>query len=145
MAQRLCLTHEAQAIRDQLAWQASRPAPKNPAGALVHAIRDRWPAPAAWLEAQAQLVAVARQAEAERQTRAEEEARRREWEQKPLEERIAGRLQFWVLGQRRKGREPAEAEVAARRAELLAELARFGLAQWQTCGCLDREAAQHQC
>jgi len=39
------------------------------------------------------------------------------------EERIAGRLRFWLLGQRRKGREPDGAAVAARRVELLAELA----------------------
>ena len=52
-----------------------------------------------------------------------EEARRREWLQRPPEERIAGRLQFWLLQQRAKRREPTPAEVAARRAELLAELA----------------------
>ena len=53
---------------------------------------------------------------------AEEAARVRAWAAKPPEERIAGRLQFWLLGQRAKRREPTAAEIAARRAELLAEL-----------------------
>jgi hypothetical protein len=52
-----------------------------------------------------------------------EEARRREWETKPPEERVAGRVQFWLVGQRRKGRAPSEAEVAAKRVEFLAQLA----------------------
>jgi ATP-dependent Clp protease ATP-binding subunit ClpA len=50
------------------------------------------------------------------------EARRREWLQKSPEERIAGRLQFWLLGRRTKRSEPTSVEIAARRAELLAEL-----------------------
>ena len=124
IAQELVQTHSAEAIRQQVAWQAYRPAAKSPAGALVRAIRDAWPPPPAWLEAQEHAATVARQAEEEAQRRAEDEARRRAWAAKPPEERIAGRLQFWLLGQRRKGREPTAAEVAARRAELLAELAR---------------------
>jgi hypothetical protein len=88
----------------------------------VRAIRDTWPPPPAWLEAREHAATVARQAEAEAQRRAEDEAHRREWAAKPPAERIAGRLQFWLLGRRRKGHEPSEAEVAARRAELLAEL-----------------------
>jgi hypothetical protein len=36
--------------------------------------------------------------------------------------RTAGRMQFWLLGQRRKGREPSEAEMASERAELLTAL-----------------------
>jgi hypothetical protein len=99
-----------------------RSAAKRPAGALVQAIRDAWPPPQAWGEAQAHAAAVARQAEEERRRREEDETRRREWEAKPPEERIAGRLTFWLLGQRRKGREPTEPEVAAKRAELLAQL-----------------------
>jgi hypothetical protein len=80
-------------------------------------------APSAWLDAQEHAAAVARQAEEEARRRAEEEAHRREWEAKPPEERVAGRLQFWIQKQRLKGgREPTEAEVAARRAALLAEL-----------------------
>jgi len=73
-------------------------------------------------EAQAHAATVARQTEAEAQRQAEDEARHREWAAKPPEERIAGRLQFWLLGQRRKGREPTAAEVAAKRAELIANL-----------------------
>jgi hypothetical protein len=123
VAQTLCSAHETQAIREQLAWHPYRPPAKNPAGALVQAIREQWLAPAAWLEAQAHVAAVARQVEAERLHREEEEARWQQWEQKPPEERIAGRLQFWLLGRRRKGYEPTTAEVAARRMELLADLA----------------------
>jgi hypothetical protein len=122
IAQELATTHPTEAIRQQLAWQAYRPAAKSPAGALVRAIRDAWPPPPAWLEAQEHAATVARQAETEAQRAAEDEARRREWAAKPPAERIAGRLQFWLLGQRRKGREPDEAEVEARRAALLAEL-----------------------
>lgn len=58
----------------------------------------------------------------------EDEARRREWEQKPPKERITGRLLFWIEGRRRKGTAPTEAEIAAKRAELLAELAGAGAA-----------------
>jgi hypothetical protein len=122
IAQELVQTHPAEAIRQQLAWQAYRPPATSPAGALVRAIRDAWPPPPAWLEAQEYAATVARQAEAERRRQEEDEARRREWAQKPPEERIAGRLTFWIQGQRAKRREPTEAEIAARRAELLAEL-----------------------
>jgi hypothetical protein len=123
IARELVRTHSAEAIRQQVAWYPHRPAATNPAGALVQAIRDAWPPPSAWIEAREHAAAVARQAEEEATRRAEDEARRREWETKPPEERIAGRLQFWVLGRRAKRQEPTAAEVAARRAELLAELA----------------------
>jgi hypothetical protein len=123
IARELATTHPAEAIRQQLAWQAYRPAATSPAGALVRAIRDAWPPPAAWLEAQEHAAAVAHQAEAAAQRQAEDDARRREWAAKPPEERIAGRLTFWIQGQRAKRREPTEAEITARRAELLAELA----------------------
>jgi hypothetical protein len=122
IAQELVQTHASAAIRQQVTWQAYRPNAKSPAGALVRAIRDAWPPPPAWLEAQAHAAAVARQAEEEAQRQAEDAARRQEWEAKPPAERIAGRLQFWLLGRRRKGCEPLEAEVAAKRAALLAEL-----------------------
>jgi hypothetical protein len=89
----------------------------------VQAIREGWPAPPAWRAAQDRATALAERAEEERREREAEAARRREWEQRPPEERIAGRLQFWLLGQRHKGREPAPAEVEAKRAELLAGLA----------------------
>jgi hypothetical protein len=121
IAQELVRTHTTEAIRQQVAWQPYRPHAKSPAGALVQAIRDAWPPPPGWAEAQEHAVAVDRQAEEEATRREADEVRRREWETKPPEERIAGRLQFWLLGQRRKGREPSEAEVAAKRAELLAE------------------------
>ena len=123
IAQELVRTHPAEAIEQQVAWQAYRPPAKSPAGALVQAIRDAWPPPPAWPEAQEHAATVARQAEEEAQRQAEDEARRREWAAKPPEERIAGRLQFWLLGQRAKRREPTAAEVAAKRAELLAQLA----------------------
>ena len=123
IAQELVRTHPADAIRQQLAWQAYRPPATSPAGALVRASRDAWPPPPAWLEAQAHAATVARQADAEAQRRAQDEVRRREWAQKPPAERIAGRLHFWLLGRRRKGHEPMEAEIAAKRAELLAGLA----------------------
>lgn len=126
VAQTLCQAHEAQAIRDQLTWHSYRPTARNPAGSLVQAIRERWPAPAAWLEDQEQAAAVARQAEAERQSREEEESRRREWEARPPEERIAGRLTFWIQSRRAKRHEPTAAEIDARRAELLAELLTAG-------------------
>ena len=123
IAYQLATTHTAQAIREQLEWHPYRPKAANPAGALVQAIRDAWPPPPTWLEAQEHAAAVARQAEADARRQAEAEAHRREWEAKPPEERIAGRLRFWLTGQRRKGREPTAAEIAARKAQLLAELA----------------------
>ena len=123
IAQELMQTHSAEAIRQQAAWQGHRPAAKSPAGALVQAIRDAWPPPPAWREAQAHAATMARQEAEEAARRAADEAQRRQWAAKPPEERIAGRLQFWVLQQRAKRHEPTPAEVAARRAELLAELA----------------------
>jgi len=126
IAQALVAKHLVTAIRQQVAWQAYRPAATSPAGALVQAIRDAWPPPPAWLEAQEHAAAVARHAEEEARRRVEEEARRREWEAKPPAERIAGRLQFWLLQQRAKRREPTATEVAAKRAELLAALAAAG-------------------
>jgi len=122
IAEDLVRTHGAQAVRQQLQWQASRPAVTSPAGALVRAIRDAWPPPPAWLEAQERAAALARADEEGVRQREEEEARRREQAARPPEERIAGRLQFWVAGQRAKRREPTPAEIATRRAELLAEL-----------------------
>jgi hypothetical protein len=119
----LVTIQDAQGIREQLAWHPHRPAAKNPAGSLVRAIQERWPAPPAWLEAQGHATAVARQAEAEATRRTEDEARRREWEARPPEERIAGRLTFWIHGRRRKRQEPTPAEIEAKRAELLTELA----------------------
>jgi hypothetical protein len=128
IAQNLVRTYPAEAIRQQLEWQAHRPKATSPAGALVQAIRDAWPPPPAWVEAQERAVAAMRQAEEESRQREADEARRREWAQKPPEERIAGRLQFWLLGRRAKRQEPTAAEVAAKRAELLAELAARGAA-----------------
>jgi hypothetical protein len=123
IARELVRTHSREAIEQQVDWQPYRSPAKSPAGALVQAIRDAWPAPPAWIEAREHAAAVARQAEEEATRRAEDEARRREWETKPPEERIAGRLQFWVLGRRAKRQDPTAAEITARRAELLAELA----------------------
>ena len=117
------LTHSREAIEQQVAWQPYRPKAKSPAGALVQAIRDAWPPPPAWAEAQEHAATVARQAEEDARRQQEDEARRREWEAKPPEERIAGRLQFWLLGRRAKRQEPTAEEVAAKRAELLAHLA----------------------
>jgi hypothetical protein len=126
IAMRLVKTHDAQAIREQLAWHSSRPEAKNPAGSLVRAIQERWPAPPAWLEAQEHAAAVARQAEADAVRQAEDAACRQEWEARPPEERIAGRLTFWVEGRRRKRQEPTPAEVEAKRAELLAQIVTDG-------------------
>lgn len=126
IAQELASTHAAEVIRQQVAWQPYRPQVKSPAGALVQAIRDAWPPPSSWAEAQEHAAAVDRQAEETAARREADKARQREWEQKPPEERIAGRLQFWLLGQRRKGREPSEAEVDAKRGELLAEVVATG-------------------
>jgi hypothetical protein len=123
IARGLVATRAAEAIREQLAWQPHRPPAANPAGALVEAIRERWPAPPGVAVAQERAAAARRQAEDERRRQAEDEARRRAWAAKPPEERIAGRLTFWIQGRRAKRHEPTAAEIAARRAELLAELA----------------------
>jgi Bacteriophage replication protein O len=122
IASDLATKHPVAVIRQQVEWQRYRPVAKSPAGALVQAIRDAWPAPLAWVEAQEHEAAVARQCEEDARCVAEDEVRRREWEQKPPEERIVGRLHFWIEGRRRKGHEPTEVEVAAKRAELLAGL-----------------------
>jgi hypothetical protein len=122
MAKDLAAKHSGDIIRKQVEWQAYRPKATSPAGALVQAIRDSWPPPPAWQEAQARAAVVARREAEEAQRREEEQARRREWAAKPPEERIAGRLQFWLLQQRAKRREPSAEEVAAKRAELLDQL-----------------------
>ena len=126
VAEALAIQHPPAAIRRQVDCHRYRVTGiglfRNPAGALVQAIRQEWAPPAAWTATQARVATLARHAEAERQREADEKARQREQVAKPPEERIAGRLQFWVLGQRRKGQEPSEAELASRRAALLAEL-----------------------
>ena len=96
---------------------------RNPAGALVRAIREDWGPPSKPPAAQQRTATQARQAEEEARRREAEANRVRAWALKPPEERIAGRLQFWVLGQRAKRREPTATAIAARRAELLAEFA----------------------
>jgi hypothetical protein len=122
IARQLVATSPSAAIQEQLAWQAQRSAATNPAGALVRAIRERWPAPPSVAAVQARAAAAQRLAEEERRQAVEEAARQREWAAKPPEERIAGRLTFWIQGRRAKRQEPTAAEIAARRAELLAEL-----------------------
>src|SRR5262249_37993104 len=69
IAQAWVKTPPPEAIRHQVAWQPYRPVATSPAGALVQAIRDAWPPPPAWVEAQEHAVAVTRHAQ--------EEARRR--------------------------------------------------------------------
>ena len=122
IARELVATRDAETIREQLAWRPLRPLAANPAGALVEAIRERWPAPPGVVAAQERAAVALRQAEDDRRRQAEDETRRREWAAKPPEERIAGRLTFWIQGRRAKRHEPTLAEIAARRAELLAEL-----------------------
>ena len=107
IARHLLTTHGAQAVREQLAWHPHRPPATNPAGALVQAIRERWPAPPAWRAAQE------RGRRGGPAGRGGAPARRGggapaggSGQLKPPEERIAGRLQFWVLGRRAKRHEP---------------------------------------
>lgn len=122
IAEGLATDYPQEAIRQQVEWHGYRPTAKNPVGALVQAVRDGWAPPRAWREAQEREAALARQAQEQHaQAAAEEEARRRR-EAVPAEERVRGRLEFWLTGQRRKGREPDEAAVAAKRAGLLAQL-----------------------
>jgi Helix-turn-helix domain len=140
IARALVCAHGAETVREQLDWHPHRPKATNPAGALVQAIRERWPAPPAWAAAQQRAAVVVRQAEEEVQRQAEEARRRREWAAKPPEERIAGRLAFWVAGRRAKRHEPTAAELAAKRAELLAELAARGAAgPAEPVGCVGCE------
>ncbi len=110
VATRLLATRGPAVVQAQLAYAAYRPWTKHPAGALVQAIKEDWEPPPGWVDAQAQAAAAARRAE-------EEHARAA-----AAEERIEGPLGFWLLGQRRRGREPTEAEVAVKRAQLLARL-----------------------
>jgi hypothetical protein len=126
VAQQLVARCAPEVLERQLACHRHRVASgglaRNPAGALVRAIREDWAPPGGWTTAQQRVAIQVRQAEEETRRREAEAARIREWELKPPEERVAGRLQFWVLGQRAKRREPTAAAIAARRAELLAEL-----------------------
>jgi hypothetical protein len=127
VAEELARGHPAEVVRRQVECHRHRVTAsglsRNPAGALVRAIREDWAPPAGWAVARTSAAVRAGQAEEERRRQEEEDQRRQAWVAKPPEERIAGRLQFWVLGRRAKRHEPTAAEVAARRAELLAELA----------------------
>jgi hypothetical protein len=78
IARHLLTAHGAGAVREQLAWQPHRPPAANPAGALVQAIREGWPAPPAWRAAQARAAALAEREAEERREREAEEQRRRE-------------------------------------------------------------------
>jgi hypothetical protein len=126
VAQGLVTSHSPKTIRQQLEWLPHRSPAKNPAGQLVLAIREEWPEPPDVAAAQQRAAVAARQAEEAHQREVEELARQRAWAAKPPEERIAGRLTFWIQGRRAKRYEPTAAEIAARRAELLAELAGAG-------------------
>ena len=88
----------------------------------MQAIRDEWASPQAWLDAKEHEAAAARQVAEEAARRAADEAKGREREALPPEERVRGRLEFWILGQRQRGREPTEAEITARQAEMIAQL-----------------------
>jgi hypothetical protein len=122
VARGLVASHSPTAIRQQLDWLPHRSPARNLAGQLVLAIREEWPAPPDVAAAQQRTAMELRQAEEARQHEFAEAARRRAWAAKPPEERIAGRLAFWIQGRRAKRHEPTAAEIAARRAELLAEL-----------------------
>jgi Helix-turn-helix domain len=122
VATRLLATRGAAVVRAQLAYAAYRPWTKHPAGALVQAIKGDWEPPPGWVDAQAQAAAAARRAEEEATSAAAEEEARRRRAALPPEERVADRLAFWITGQRHKRREPDEAEIAAKRAELIAQL-----------------------
>ena len=126
VAQGLVTSHSPKTIRQQLEWLPHRSPAKNPAGQLVLAIREEWPEPPDVAAAQQRAAVAARQAEEAHQREVEALARQRAWAAKPPEERIAGRLTFWIQGRRAKRYEPTAAEIAARRAELLAELAGAG-------------------
>ncbi len=123
----LASNHPSDAIQQQMEWHRYRPTVnKNPAGALVRAIRDDWAPPQAWLDAKAHEAAVARQGDRQAKERAarqaEEEDRRRRWDAMTPEERIQGPLVLWTARQKLHGREPTAAEIAARQAELIAQL-----------------------
>jgi hypothetical protein len=123
VAQDLAAKHPPDAIRQQVAWHRSRPTVKtNPAGALVQAIRDEWAPPQAWLDAKEHETAVARQAGEEAARRADKEERRRRWEAMTPEERVQRPLMLWTARQKLRGREPTPAEIAARQAELIAQV-----------------------
>lgn len=122
MATRLLVTRGPAIVRAQLAYAVHRPWTKSPAGALVQAIKEDWEPPTGWVDARIRAAAAARLvAEEHARATAEAEERRRR-AVLPPEERIEGPLGFWLLGQRRRGREPTEAEVAVKRAQLLARL-----------------------
>jgi hypothetical protein len=127
VAEQLAREHPAELVHRQVECHGHRVTAsgltRNPVGALVRAIREDWAPPAVWTVARAGAAVRAVQAADDRRRQEADEARRREWLQKPPEERVAGRLLFWLQGRRLRGHEPGEAEVAARRAELLAELA----------------------
>jgi hypothetical protein len=122
VAQDLATKHPPDVIRQQVAWHRHRPTGGNPAGALVRAIRDEWAPPLTWAEQKKREAAAARQAEEEAARLAAQEAERREWEALPPEQRVKGRLDFWIIGQRRRGRQPTETEIAEQRAALIAQL-----------------------
>jgi hypothetical protein len=123
VVQGLVTNYSPTTIRQQLDWLPHRSPARNPAGQLVLAIREGWPEPPDVAAALKRTAAAAHRAEEAKRNELENEARRQEWEAKPPEERIAGRLTFWIQGRRAKRHEPTAAEIAARRAELLAELA----------------------
>ena len=123
IATSLVASHGETAIRAQLEYARYRAATKNPAGALVKAIREDWAPPQAWLDAKEHEAAVARQAEEEATRRAEELERRQRWEAMTPEERVQGPLLLWVTRQKLRGHEPTFAEIGARQAELIAQFA----------------------
>ena len=123
-ATRLVEIYGADAVRAQLDYAPYRKPGTNPAGALVRAIEDGWAPPEGWAQARERAAEAARRAEEEERTRAEEEERTRAWAALSPEERVRGRLEFWIAGRRRRlGREPAPQEIADQQRALIAQLA----------------------
>lgn len=122
VAARLLATRSEAAIRAQLQYAPHRAPATSPAGALVRAIEEDWAPPQAWVDAQSQHDAdERRRAEAARK-QAEDDAERRRWEALSPEEKVRGRVEFWISRQRLQGHEPSAGEIAARRAELIGSL-----------------------
>ncbi len=131
IARELATGYDAEALRRQVEWHRSRPPATNPAGALVLAIREDWPPPAAWIGHRRQQAVLARRQEEEAARQAEEEEALRQREDARLrlspEERVAGRVQAWIVRQRLKGRPPTDAEITEHRTRLAAAEAELGL------------------
>ena len=95
---------------------------KDSAAYLRRMIEEDWSTPEGFVskkEREAKLQELDRE---QRERAREAKVKAQEWAARPPDDRITGRLEFWIAGEKFKYHQPTEEEIAAKKAELISEL-----------------------